>query len=209
MIAAMPASQLRRLLAAALCALAAVLLLAACGDDDEDTGTVSSPGVSETSPAETATEAAGPSGVLTTDGVGEVEEGMGIGEVSGFFGPPTETRVEPGCELAGPNAPRVLIAAYTLDDGELTLEFDPRGRHMRSYRTDSPSFESERKDRVGDSFAAVEERWGDQLEPVPLGRPTERAGFWWVSDGPTRHLLFDVRKVRVAEIHGGDIAFCE
>ena len=206
----------QRLRGAPLCALAfglvvAVFALSGCGDDDDDAAsTVNSPGVSETTPAETETQdAARPSGVLTTDGVGSVEEGMGVGDVSSYFGPPTENRVEPGCELGGPSAPKVLVARYALDDGTLTLFFNASGERLRSYRTDSASFESERGDRVGDSFAEVQGRWGDRLEPVPLGQVTEKLGFWWVSDGPTRHLLFDIRKGKVAEIQGGDIQFCE
>lgn len=212
MIAAMATGRRPRLVGPAACALAlaAALSLSACGGDDDETTTVTAPGVSETTPAETSSaEASGPSGVLTTDGVGSVEQGMSTAEVRGYFGDPVEERKEPGCELAGPNAPKVLLWRYDVKGGQLTLRFDEAGESLESYRTDSPGFETERGDRVGDFFAAVQDSWGERLEAVPLGEPTETLGFWWVRDGPTRALLFDIRRGRVAEIQGGEIQFCE
>lgn len=207
----MPAGTGCRLTALAALVTMAALAIAACGDDGGETTTVTEPAAAETAPAETETTAqgAGPSGVLTTDGVGEVEEGMSADEVRGYFGDPATERVLPGCELAGPNAPKALIWTYPLDDGELSLTFDETGTALASYRTDSPGFETERGDRVGDFFAAVQDRWGERLEPVPIGEVTEKLGFWWVQDGPTRALLFDIRGGAVAGIQGGDIQFCE
>lgn len=198
---------MRRLGSIAL--LIAALGLAACGDDGDDATTVTSPGVSETTAAETeTTAAAGPSGTLTAGGVGDVSVGASAGEVRELFGDPASEERVPGCELAGPQAPKVTVWRYELPGGELLVEFDEAGEAFTFYRSSSPELATERGDRVGASFASVRENW-PELEPVPLGEPTPKLGFWWVREGEGASLLFDVRGGRVAEIQGGDIQFCE
>ena len=182
--------------------VAAGLLLTACGDDDDDsTSTVTSPGVSE--------EASGPSGELTASGVGEVTQGMSLGEIEDAFGPATRTQKSSGCEL-DPNATGSTAAVYKLEDGR-TLIFvleDPSGG-MTSYRNTSPTLTTEKGDEVGDSFESLQANWGDELVPLNLGaKASPVAGIYEVKDGKNS-LSFDLRKGRITGISGGEIQICE
>jgi hypothetical protein len=197
---------MRRLTAASLLALS--MALVACGDDDSTTATETAP---PTGTAET-TEAAGtgPEGELTTTGIGGVSQGMSTEEVRALFGEPDRTQKGPGCELA-PQAKGAIAWTYRLDDGEVILNFDAASGQLGFYRTTSPSLETALGDRVGDRFAGLRRNWGSDLEPLPIGEPTPKAGFWIVKDeeDPRSWLNFDVRGGKVAAILGGHIEVCE
>jgi hypothetical protein len=201
---------MRRLLLIALPVLA--IAFAACGDDDGDT--TSTETVPESiAPEATASEEspAGPSGALTQTGVGEVEQGATVDEVTGLFGPPAEELTAPGCELAGPEAPESLIQTYELGDGELALTFNADTRVLDSYRSTTPDLETDKGDVVGDPFSAVRSNWGAELKPLLIGRdePSETMGLWVVKGAAGAQLLFDIRGGDVASISGGDIQICE
>lgn len=181
-----------------LIALLASLALAACGGDDESTTTT----VKEE-------PAAAPEGPLTAQGVGDVNRGASTAEVEEAFGPADSEDTAPGCELAGPNAPEVLTWTYDLGDSELLLHFDPGSGELVDYRTDSPSLETALGDRVGDDFSAVQDNWGNDLKPFPLGQPTPQEGIWAVQEGPEDTLMFDVRGGAVSAILGGFVQICE
>lgn len=205
---------MRRAAIAALLALP--LALAACGDGETTTVTETVPATETGPPSETGTTEAegeagsGPSGELSSSGVGAAQRGASTESVASAFGEPDERLEAAGCELAGPNAPRVLIWTYELGDGELRLTFVAASGAFSSYRTDSAELQTARGDRVGDPFASVKANWGAELEPLALGaKPTAERGFWWVRDGKRAELLFDIRGGSVAEIQGGEIEICE
>lgn len=187
--------------AASLLALALSLALAACGEDGDST-TVTEPGVSET-------PGAAPEGPLTAQGVGPVERGAGAGEVEAAFGEPDRDVKGPGCELSGPNAPKVQRWSYDLGDGELTLSFKSASGELGEYRNTSPSLETTLGDRVGDGFASVRDNWGSDLKRFPLGQVTPQNGIWAVSDGPEDKLMFEIQDGRVTAILGGFVQVCE
>lgn len=210
---------MRRIAPAALLALFLALGsgLSACGGDDDETTTVESPGVDQTSSAETETDAnaettasvSGPEGALKSTGVGEVSRGDSTTDVEELFGAPDGTQSGPGCELA-PDSPGALAYTYDLGDGELILSFDAASGELGYYRNTSPSLETTLGDRVGDRFATLQQNWGSSLEPLPLGAgPTAKNGIWVVRDGPEDELLFDIRGGEIDGISGGHIEICE
>ncbi|CAN5465305.1 hypothetical protein BH20ACT15_BH20ACT15_09040 [soil metagenome] len=202
---------------ALLCLLLALLFaLAACGDDETTTVTEEltvTAGESEPETAaatETETSADGPSGELSTAGVGPIERGATTAEVTEAFGEPDEQIEAVGCELAGPNAPRVLTWTWELGDGEFSLVFDAKSATLNSYRTDSAELATVRGDRVGDPFASLKANWGAELERLSLGaKSTAKRGFWWVRDNQRAELLFDIRGGVIKRIEGADVQVCE
>jgi hypothetical protein len=176
----------RRTLIALLAVSAFSFGLVACGDDDDESTTPTE--ATETTDATGTTDAtevvSGPEGPLTAGGVGPVERGASTGETEQAFGPADGTETVVGCELAGPNAPEVLIWTYDLGEGELLLTFDPASGKLVYYRTLSPSLETTLGDRVGDEFAEVRDNWGSDLKKFPLGQVTAQEGIWAVIQGP-------------------------
>jgi len=192
-----------RALAALL--LASSLLLAACGDDDDD-------GNGAATATESATEATeeGPAGELTERGIGSVEVGASTEQVKSAFGPPDAEREEVGCELAGPNAPKVLRWNWDLDDGAVRLEFDAPAQTLISYRVSTPSLPTANGVRVGDTYELLRQSYGPALKDLQLGAPaTERVGLWYLGKLGKRWQLFDVAGGKVKTIQGGDIQICE
>lgn len=202
---------------ALLCLLLALpLVLAACGDDEtttvteEVTVTEGEAGTETADPTEADASADGPSGALSTAGVGPIERGATTAEVTEAFGEPDEQIEAVGCELAGPNAPQVLTWTWELGDGEVSLVFDAKSATLNSYRTDSAELATDRGDRVGDRFASLKGNWGAKLKPLPLGlEPTAQRGFWWVRDNQRAELLFDIRGGVIKRIEGADVQICE
>lgn len=200
-----------RLASIVLMAIALAVGMTACGDDDDSGTTVTETATSETAMTET-TGGSGPSGELTTTGVGEVQQGMGTQEVQELFGEPASEEKVPGCELAGPNAKDDLVWTYQLDGGELSLNFDPANGQLGSYTNTSPGLETTLGDGVGDTYASLKENWGGDLEPLPLGTgPTPKAGIYVVKDDqdPRAALHFDIRGGKIAAILGGQVEICE
>jgi hypothetical protein len=206
---------LRRTSPIAVAATAVAVTLTACGGDEEQ-GTVESPGVDETSAAETGSEVtetsegtpAGPEGVLTSSGVGEVSRGDSTDQVEELFGPADETQTGPGCELA-PDSPGALAWTYDLGDGTLILSFDAASGELGFYRNTSPGLLTTLGDSVGEEFGLLQQNWGSSLEPFPIGEPTAKAGLWVVRDSAEEELLFEIFKGKVTAISGGDIQICE
>ncbi len=186
----------RRLLIALLALGALSFGLVACGDDDDDGGT-------------TTEEASGPTGPLTSGGVGDVTRGATPSEVEEAFGAADTEETVVGCELAGPSAPKVLTWTYDLGDGELRMNFDPGPGELVDYRSTSPGQETSLGDKVGDDFARVRDNWGSDLEPFPLGQPTPQEGIWAVSEGAENKLMFDIQGGKVTAILGGFVQVCE
>lgn len=193
--------------------VAASLLLAACGDDDDSTTTVTEPGVSEEGTAATGAEttaASGPSGELTSSGVGEVTQGMSLAEIEAIFGPANRTQKSAGCEL-DPKATGSTAATYEIEHGRnliFVLE-DPSGG-MVSYRNTSPSLTTEKGDVVGDSFESLQANWGDELQPLNIGsaQANAKTGIYEVKDGETT-LTFEIFKGKIGAISGGTIQICD
>jgi hypothetical protein len=200
-------ARMRRLTAVAVLALA--LVPAACGDDDSATTVTETAPETDTAGTTEAT-AGGPQGELTTTGIGSVNQGMSTAEVRELFGEPDRTQKGPGCELA-PKAKGAIAWTYELGDGEVILNFDAASGELGFYRTTSPSLQTTLGDKVGDTYDSLRQNWGSDLEALPLGRPTPKAGFWIVKDeGDSRSWLnFDVRGGKVAGILGGRIEVCE
>jgi hypothetical protein len=194
----------KRLAVAALLVIA--LGLAACGDDE--TETVDSPGVDETSSFATTQSGSGPEGPLTAGGVGEVQRGDSTGQAAELFGEPDSTQKGPGCELA-PDSPGALAWTYELGDGQLILSFDAASGELGYYRNTSPSLKTTLGDVVGDPYSSVAANWGGSLKRLPLGEPTGEDGIWVVGKAPNDQLLFDIRGGKVAAISGGHIEICE
>jgi hypothetical protein len=185
----------RRLLIAFLALAALSFGLVACGDDDDDGGTTE--------------EASGPTGPLTSGGVGNVTRGASPDEVEEAFGEPDSEESVVGCELGGPDAPKVLTWTYDLGDGELIMNFDPGAGELVDYRSTSSSLETSLGDTVGDDFATVQENWGSDFKPFPLGQPTPQEGIWQVDEGTENNLLFDIQGGAVTGISGGFVQICE
>ena len=190
--------------------LALTLGLVACGDDDDST-TVTETATTETE-ATTETTAGGPSGELTTTGIGEVQQGMRTEEVQALFGEPASEQKVPGCELAGPQATNDLVWTYELGEGDAILNFDSASGRLGSYTVTGPSLETTLGDRVGNTYASLEENWGSDLEPLPIGTgPTPKAGIYVVRDEQDQRavLHFDIRGGKIAAILGGHVEICE
>jgi hypothetical protein len=199
----------------ALSALALSLTLAACGDDGETTTVTETTGTgteaTETSESTetTATTSGGPSGQLTSSGVGEVKRGTTTDQAQELFGEPAKTQKGPGCELA-PDSQGALAWTYQLGDGRLILVFDAASGELGSYRNTGSSMETTLGDKVGDPFSSLQANWGNSLDPLDLGvGSTAKAGIWLVKDGPENELLFDIRGGRINSISGGHIEICE
>jgi hypothetical protein len=177
-------------------AVAMPLALAACGDDETTT----------------VTESDGPSGPLTTEGVGEAVRGSSEDEVAALFGEPTRKQTGPGCELDGSNATPTDTWTYGLTDGRVVLSFDSGTKELGSYRTDSPSLETEKGDSVGEPFSTLKGNWGGELTPLSIGvKSNSQEGLWQVGDigDGEEALLFEIQGGRVTGISGGHIEICE
>ena len=181
------------------------LALAACGDDE--TATVTEADGAEAT-GSTAT-GSGPSGPLTAEGVGDAKRGTSEDQVAELFGEPNRKQTAPGCELDGSNATPVDTWTYGLVDGRVVLRFEAESRELESYRTDSPSLETERGDAVGEDFGSLRRNWGSRLRPLSLGvKSTPQEGLWQVGDAK-ESLLFEIAGGRVTGISGGQIEICE
>lgn len=205
---------MRRICLIALLALGLPLTLAACGDDGtttvtETTGTsTEATDTNEVTETTATTAGAGPSGQLTSSGVGEVKRGTTTDQAEELFGEPDKTQKGPGCELA-PDSQGALAWTYDLGDGQLILDFDAASGELGSYRNTSTSLETTLGDKVGDPFSSVQDNWGNSLQPLDLGiGATPKAGIWIVKDGDDE-LLFDIRGGKIAAISGGHIEICE
>ena len=95
------------------------------------------------------------------------------------------------------------------DGGELLLNFDPGAGELVDYRSTSPSLETNLGDTVGEDFATLQDNWGSDLKPFPLGQPTEQEGIWSVDEGPENKLLFDIQGGEITAISGGFVQICE
>ena len=203
---------MRRRCLIALLALALPVTLAACGDDG-DTTTVTETTTASTEPSETTaptstSAGSGPSGELTSSGVGELQRGDSTDRAEELFGAPAKTQKGPGCELA-PDSPGALAWTYNLAGGQLILVFDAASGELGSYRNTSPSLETAQGDKVGDPFSSLQANQGNSLEPLDLGiGATAKAGIWQVKDGDNS-LSFDIRGGKIAGISGGHIEICE
>jgi hypothetical protein len=194
----------------ALVALALALVLTACGDD-EDSTTVTETATTGTEATTETGGGAGPSGELTTTGIGEVQQGMSTEEVSELFGEPASEQKVPGCELAGP-VKDDLVWTYDLGDGDAILNFDSASGRLGSYTVTSPTLETTLGDRVGGTYESLQGNWGSDLEPLPIGTgPTPKAGIYVVKDDqdPRAVLHFDIRGGKIAAILGGHVEICE
>ena len=177
-------------------ALACILGLAACGGGD-DTTTTEKPAAEKQ-----------PGGDLTATGVGPVTQRQTPAAVRESFGSPDEQRRVPGCELSGPQKPK-LEFVWHLKGGTLTLQFDDKDR-FSSYRTTSPELATESGSRVGDPFASLRDSYGATLRALDVGAPsTSRAGFWYVGQNLKSAILFSIAGAKVRSISGGSIEICE
>jgi hypothetical protein len=175
--------------------LVGALGFAACGGDDTT--------VTEQQPAQKQ-----PGGDLTGAGVGPVTQGQSPAAVRKSFGTPDEQRRVPGCELSGPQKPK-LEFVWHLEGGTLTLQFDDKDR-FSSYRTTSPELATESGSRVGDPFAGLRDSYGPTLRRLDVGaQSTPRAGFWYVGPSLDSAILFSIAGAKVRSIAGGKIEICE
>ena len=176
--------------------LVGTLALAACGSGDDTT-------VTEKPAAEKQ-----PGGDLSAKGVGPVTVGQTPAAVRNSFGDPDEQRREPGCELSG-HPQKQLAMVWHLDQGSLTLQFDPKDR-LSSYRITSPELPTSAGARVGDSFSSLRDTYGPTLRRLDIGaKSSPRAGFWYVGPNLNSALLFSIAGAEVRSISGGKIEICE
>jgi hypothetical protein len=151
----------------------------------------------------------GPTGVLTTDGIGPVHEGMSRAEVRSRFGPPDHSSIGPGCELT-PNASQAISWTYRANRGRADLIFDAASDRFGYYRVATPAIATARGDRVGEPLGPLRRHWGGSLRHLNFGYPASPgAGIWQVRNGPTSELTFELRHGRIAAISGGDVQICE
>lgn len=190
-------------------ALLATFLLAGCGDEAGPTAAQST-SASRSGSTGSTPSAAGPSGELLTDGVGEVRQGASPAEVVELFGEPTEERRFSGCEF-NPESSAIIQYGYEMSGGTLSINFDARTNEMTSYRTDSPELETSLGDSVGDPFETLESNWGGSLQPLVLGseEPSAEQGSWFVREGARNQLSFAISRGRIAMIQGGYLPPCE
>lgn len=204
--------------AALLVLIAVPFALAACGDDETTTVTetvgTEATDTAATETTDTTATGSGPTGALTAQGVGEATRGSSEDEVAELFGDPTRKQTGPGCELDGPNATPADSWTYGLVDGRLVLVFDTASAELGSYRTDSPSLQTEKGDAVGEPFATLRQNWGGELKPLSIGvKSTPQEGLWQVGDigagEDAEALLFEIQGGSVTAISGGHIEICE
>ncbi len=151
----------------------------------------------------------GPTGVLSSDGIGPVHQGMSREEVRSRFGPPDHSSIGPGCEL-NPNAGQAISWTYRAGGGRVDLNFDAVSDRFGYYRVATPALATALGDRVGEPLSALRRRWGGSLRHLNFGYPAAPgAGIWQMRNGPTSLLVFELRHGRIAAISGGDVQICE
>jgi hypothetical protein len=147
---------------------------------------------------------AGPSGALTATAVGSVQVGMDAADVTARFGQPErKEQVNLG---QGP-APQINWV-WSYPDGELVLNFETERGTFTGYVCSTANFATPSGFKVGGSFAALRQRYADQITESPIGGPDKNGdGAWLLAEGEpgTRPAFtFDVLDGVITSISGGE-----
>ena len=142
---------------------------------------------------------AGPVGPLEAGSVGQVELGMTPDQVEHLFGAPD--RKEDVNFSASPTPPQVdWIWSYP--DGDFRLNFETAGETVTGYSSETTELETTSGVAVGDSFAPIEERYGEQLVPAPIG--TDAFVLSEGEPGSYPALTFSLQGDAIIAIRGGE-----
>jgi len=132
-----------------------------------------------------------PVGPLGTSSIGPLSLGASEDEARAQFGEPDEIQ-EVNLGGGGP-APQVTWT-YALGDGTVDLKFSTAGDGLRQYTVSSPSLATNSGVAIGSDIAPIEQEYGDQLRPHPIGsggtvlsegRPGTSPALTFVVDGST------------------------
>jgi sporulation related protein len=138
-----------------------------------------------------------PSGTITASSLGSLRVGMTVGEVQRYV---TAPDAEQAVNFGGGPTPE-FDWTWRFDDGDVTLEFDNGTGELAGIVATTRAVATTSGLRVGDSFASIQRRYGDQLRTSPIG-----AGLRILSEGrPGTYpaLMFVVRSGVVESIAGG------
>lgn len=138
-----------------------------------------------------------PAGTITAVSVGSLRVGMSIEEVRRYV---TRPDAEETVGFGGGPAPEIDWT-WRFDDGELTLQFDRQTGRLARFEATTDAVETSSGLTVGDSFAPIRRRYGEQLRASPLG------GNGWVlsegSPGSYPALVFSLSGGTIAAMAGG------
>lgn len=143
------------------------------------------------------TEPQQPGGTATAVSAGPVHIGMSMADVSDYLAPPDD---EQEVSLSAGPAPEIDWI-WHLEGGDLTFQFSTDSERLTGYETNSTAFSTSSGLSIGDSFAPIEDEYGDQLRDSPIGE-----GVYLLSEGDPGTfpaLKFFVQRDRIQSIGGG------